>query len=195
MKDTDIEMLEDFFVQAGQRSWESEQILLAKAAEVLLSASNTPSPISRMETSNVDAEGLSFQISMTDEKGESYKADYQLQVAAGGEQLFLKQQICGQHLDHRTNLKLWYIRKRNALLQGRCQYQEKMPVSLQTTLTIRPGWESELIRKISDMNWILSQDYAIFKSLDYGIVPEKLQDEIREEYHAYEREINHDITV
>ena len=70
-----------------------------------------------------------------------------------------------------------------------------MPVSLQTTLTIRPGWESELIRKISDMNWILSQDYAIFKSLDYGIVPEKLQDEIREEYHAYEREINHDITV
>ena len=45
------------------------------------------------------------------------------------------------------------------------------------------------------MNWIFSQDYAIFKSLDYGIVPEKLQDEIREEYHVYEREINHDITV
>lgn len=189
MKDTDIEMLEHFFVQAGQRSWESEQILLAKAAEVLLSAG------AGELKKEADAEGLSFQISMTDEKGESYKADYHLQVAAGGEQLFLRQQICGQHLDHRTNLKLWYIRKRNAMLQGRCQYQEKMPVSLQTTLTIRPGWESELIRKISDMNWIFSQDYAIFKSLDYGIVPEKLQDEIREEYHVYEREINHDITV
>ena len=53
----------------------------------------------------------------------------------------------------------------------------------------------KLIRKISDMNWILSQDYGIFKSLDHGIVPEILRDEIREEYHAYEREINHDVTV
>ena len=77
MKDTDIEMLEHFFVQAGQRSWESEQVLLAKAAEVLLSAG------AGELKKKADAEGLSFQISMTDEKGESYKADYHLQVAAG----------------------------------------------------------------------------------------------------------------
>lgn len=189
MKDTDIEMLEHFFTQAGQRYQQSEQILLTKTAEVLLSAG-----AGKLEK-KADMDGLSFQISMTDENGETCKADYYIQAAAGGEQLFLYQKMCGQHSEYRKNLKLWYICKRNAELSKQCQYQESLPVCLKTNIIIRPDWENELIRKISDMNWILSQDYGIFKSLDHGIVPEILRDEIREEYHAYEREINHDVTV
>ena len=45
------------------------------------------------------------------------------------------------------------------------------------------------------MNRIIMEDYEIFDALSKGEIPETVEQQVRQEYKEYEREMNHGINI
>lgn len=69
------------------------------------------------------------------------------------------------------------------------------PVQLKGKVILRNGWETELIRRTGEMNRIVMNDREIFEALSRGKVPDCIQNQVRQEYQEYEREIRHGVDI
>ena len=66
---------------------------------------------------------------------------------------------------------------------------------MECRISLRGDWETELIHKIGEMNRIIMEDYEIFDALSKGEIPETVEQQVRQEYKEYEREMNHGINI
>ena len=188
MENREIGLLEHFFSSAGQRQQENAKKLLHLAAERLV----------RAGAKEVEYHGegsmLTFQVRLRRETQEYTSVGYRLWVMPGAEQYQLQQAALWGRDQQTAGVLRWYVRHRNEELPRGIFYRQD-PVLLEGRIGIRSGWETDLVRRVGDMNRVMEEDYKILEPLGRGVVPESVRNCIREEYSGYEREMSHDVTV
>ena len=116
--------------------------------------------------------------------------NYEIRTLAGLNKILIQQNTVKMD-EGKEKLAKWYLERRNGQLSDEVQYNSNTCI-LEGNVTVRRGWEEEIIRKISNMNRIMIEDYDTLKELEAGKVPEKIRTGIKDEYGEYEREMNYD---
>ena len=186
MNNKNIGILEYYFTQAGERSSDKVQEVLKKAEEYLYREGIRE--IASDEENNV----LKFKVSA--EKYENLPAEYELDVSLGERKIYLKQKLFQENKKSAIHSMRWYINRRNRNMPKGMKYYLS-PVRLECSISMNGDWENELLRHILDMMCITGDDYKSLEYLKEGIVPDKIQCMIRQEYERYEGEIANGISI
>ena len=188
MENKDIGLLKYCFSTAGQKKQKEAAAYLHKAAECLRKAG----AISVTEENGKGC--VIFQI----KSGKNWEnrdcIRYNISILSGARQISLKQERLWNEKVIASRLMCWYAGKRNEILPKGIRYY-KEPVSMECRISLRGDWEKELIHKIGEMNRIIMEDYEIFDALNKGEIPETVEQQVRQEYKEYEREMNHGINI
>lgn len=174
-----IKMVSGCLAAVGYNSRLGAREQMKKIADCLKKAG-----ITQLETDS-EKETILFEI-----ESAQYLLNYEIRTLAGLNKILIQQNTV--KLDEgKEKLAKWYLERRNDQLSDGIQYNSNT-YSLEGSVTVRRGWEEEIIRKISSMNRIMIEDYDTLKELEAGKVPEKIRTGIKDEYGEYEREMNYD---
>ena len=188
MENKNIGLLKYCFSTAGQKKQKEASEYLDKAAECLRKAG-------AVSVEEDIAKGVVFfQIKSAKSWENREYIGYNISILSGARQISLKQERLWNKKVIASRLMYWYAGKRNEILPKGIRYYRE-PVSMECRLPLRNGCENELLHKIGEMNRIIGEDYDIFEALSKGCIPESVEDQIRQEYKEYEREINHGIDI
>lgn len=174
-----IKMVSGCLAAAGYNSRLDARVQMEKIEDCLKKAG-----ITQIETDS-EKETILFEI-----ESERYLLNYEIRTLAGLNKILIQQNTVKMD-EGKEKLAKWYLERRNGQLSDGVQYNSNTCI-LEGNVTVRRGWEEEIIRKISNMNRIMIEDYDTLKELEAGKVPEKIRTGIKDEYGEYEREMNYD---
>lgn len=188
MQNSDIELLKYYFSVAGQKNQKETSGWLYKVLKCLKNAGAGNILMDEKK------DELIFQVDDRRLSGKKEIIQYKVKIMPGSDQIVLEQLALWLDEARARKLMNWYAAKRNEKLSNGIRYSMD-PIQLKGKVILRDGWETELIRRTSDMNRIIMNDRETFEALNRGNVPVCIQDQIRQEYQEYEREISYGVDI
>ena len=188
MENGDIGLLRYCFSAAGQKNQKETADWLQKVSDCLQNAGAGKVFMDEKK------DEILFRVNHRKASEKKDIIEYRVKIIPGSSQLTLVQTNLWENEAQAKKLMCWYAAKRNERLTHDIQYSIN-PVQLKGKVILRNGWETELIRRTGEMNRIVMNDREIFEALSRGKVPDCIQNQVRQEYQEYEREIRHGVDI